>query len=330
MFTISSLAFSRLLNTEFVAYFIQFQKSLNEFNYSGDTPIVTDSVVTQFDNKLVELTDKVYAPRKKSYTVELANADAARCAIYRRLIYKLKGVLSPGSNTAILACAETVKAEILSGYDLSVLRLPYQERTAVIKGFLYDLTNKLDSSARMALVLQSDMDALDNANENFIAAYQTKLSTRYVDSSKTTLILRAEMIDIYTAVKALIEVAANDDTNANTASAQEFVDVANIHIAEVAVRLKARLSGTTVTTSVTDEETGVITKTSVHPDGTTHFYVIQPDGSYKVTYVDLDNNVTVTYYNAAGEETDEAGNVLNPSQADAAADAAAASGNPVA
>ena len=240
MFLINSFSISKLNNAEITGYYINVQKAIT----SGDTPnLGLSEVLPAYSAKLQQLIDQVYTTTGSEYTAAMLAADVKRDQTYKRIRLRLQMVDVAEDNAAIKAVKDVVKTHLLAKYGAKVPQLPYQEESAIIQGFLYDLQDKLGSDGMTALGLTEDVTALDDANTAFITAYNARATERAEGDTGLTLKLRQEMFAIYQQVCFIVQYLANstDEENAAKATAcQAFIAVLNVLLADVRKRYNQR------------------------------------------------------------------------------------------
>ena len=240
MFLINSFSISKLNNAEITGYYINVQKAIT----SGDTPnLGLSEVLPAYSAKLQQLIDQVYTTTGSEYTAAMLAADVKRDQTYKRIRLRLQMVDVAEDNAAIKAVKDVVKTHLLAKYGAKVPQLPYQEESAIIQGFLYDLQDKLGSDGMTALGLTEDVTALDDANTAFITAYNARATERAEGDTGLTLKLRQEMFAIYQQVCFIVQYLANstDEENAAKADAcQAFIAVLNVLLADVRKRYNQR------------------------------------------------------------------------------------------
>ena len=240
MFLINSFSISKLNNAEITGYYINVQKAIT----SGDTPnLGLSEVLPAYSAKLQQLIDQVYTTTGSEYTAAMLAADVKRDQTYKRIRLRLQMVDVAEDNAAIKAVKDVVKTHLLAKYGAKVPQLPYQEESAIIQGFIYDLHDKLGNDGMTALGLTEDVTALDDANTAFITAYNARSVERAEGDTGLTLKLRQEMFAIYQQVCFIVQYLANstDEENAAKAEAcQAFIAVLNVLLADVRKRYNQR------------------------------------------------------------------------------------------
>ena len=252
MFLINSFSISKLNNAEITGYYINVQKAIT----SGDTPnLGLSEVLPAYSAKLQQLIDQVYTTTGSEYTAAMLAADVKRDQTYKRIRLRLQMVDVAEDNAAIKAVKDVVKTHLLAKYGAKVPQLPYQEESAIIQGFIYDLHDKLGNDGMAALGLTEDVTALDDANTAFITAYNARSVERAEGDTGLTTKLRQEMFAIYQQVCFIVQYLANstDEENAAKAEAcQAFIAVLNVLLADVRKRYNQRTNNG----STEDDEEG--------------------------------------------------------------------------
>ena len=245
MFTINSFSISKLNNAEVTGFYINVQKAIT----TGDpTKLGLTEVMPNFGSTLQKLIDQVYTTTGSEFTASMLNADVKRDQTYKRIRLRLQMVEVAEDNPAIKAVKDVVKAHLLSKYTSKVPQLPYQEESAILRGFIFDLNDKLGEDGIAALGLADDLTALEDANNAFIAAYNSRATERAEGDTGLTVKLRQEMYALYQQVCFITQYLANSTETANAEKAtacQAFIAVLNVLLSDAKKRYNQRISNGT-------------------------------------------------------------------------------------
>lgn len=241
MILINSFSISRLNNAEITGFFINVEKLIND----ADTEKlgVAESTITAYSQTLLKLIDQVYTTTGSAYTAEMKAADEKRDLIFKRIRLKLQAVDVAEEGSPLLDVADVVRVELLAKYNGRVPQMPYQEETAIIKGFLHDLRTKLDSDAQEMLSIDGDMFALEEANNAFVTAYTSRSGERAEGDTGLTIRLRNEMTDLFTSICLATQFFANSTDPAHSAKLAEceaFIKKVNVELIDSKRRFDAR------------------------------------------------------------------------------------------
>jgi hypothetical protein len=248
MFTINPFSISKLNNAEYTGLMINIQKAITT---NDPTKLGLVEVLPNFGTTLQKLIDQVYTTSGSEFTAAMLNADDKRDQTYKRIRLRLQMVEVAEDNPAIKAVKDVVKAHLLSKYTSKVPQLPYQEESAILRGFIFDLNDKLGEDGIAALGIADDMTALEDANNAFIAAYNSRATERAEGDTGLTVKLRQEMYALYQQVCFVTQYLANSTETANAEKAtacQAFIAVLNVLLADAKKRYNQR------TNNGTDEE----------------------------------------------------------------------------
>ena len=190
MFTINTFSISKLNNAEVTGFYINVQKAITTADASK---LGLSEVMTPYGTTLEKLIDQVYTTTGSEFTAAMLEADVKRDQTYKRIRLRLQMVEVAEDNPSIKAVKDVVKTHLLAKYTSKVPQLPYQEESAILQGFIYDLNDKLGSNGINALGISDDMAALEDANDSFIAAYNQRATERAEGDTGLTLKLRQEM-----------------------------------------------------------------------------------------------------------------------------------------
>lgn len=243
MFSINSnFSISRLNNAEITAFYINLQKAITT---NDPSKLGVVGILPAFGSKLQELIDRVYVSQGSEFTAAMKAADDRRCLIFRRIRLRLQMVEVAEQNEALLAIQDVVRTHLLSKYVATVTSKAYQERTSILQGFILDLNEKLGDSGIATLGLAEDITALEDANNEFIAAYAQRTAEKAEGNMGVTLRLRDEMYDIYLQMIYTVQYLANSTDEANaekTTACQAFIAHVNVLLSDAKKRLEQRLS----------------------------------------------------------------------------------------
>ncbi len=245
MFTINPFSISKLNNAEYTGLMINIQKAIIT---ADPTKLGLAEVLPNFGTTLQKLIDQVYTTSGSEFTAAMLNADDKRDQTYKRIRLRLQMVEVAEDNPAIKAVKDVVKAHLLSKYTSKVPQLPYQEESAILRGFIYDINDKLGDDGIEALGIGDDLSALEDANNAFIAAYNQRATERAEGDTGLTVKLRQEMYALYQQVCFVTQYLANSTETANAEKAtacQGFIAVLNVLLADAKKRYNQRTNNGT-------------------------------------------------------------------------------------
>ena len=241
MFTINSFSISKLNNAEITAFFINLQRAMGAPETLG-----VGAINEPYTTTLQKLIDQVYITSGSEHTAAMQAADKKRDRIYKRIRLRLQLVDLADDNAVLSAIRDVVRTHLLDKYGASVPQLPYQEETAILKGFLYDINQKLEESDMEALGIAEDVALLEQANNDFITAYNNRSAARAEGDKGVTVKLRGEMCALYQQICFTTQYLANstEEANADKATAcQTFIGVLNVLLEEAKRRYNQRING---------------------------------------------------------------------------------------
>ena len=242
MFTINTFSISKLNNAEVTGFYINVQKAITT---NDPTKLGLTEVLPNFGTTLQKLIDQVYTTTGSEFTAAMLEADVKRDQTYKRIRLRLQMVEVAEDNPAIKAVKDVVKTHLLAKYTSKVPQLPYQEESAILSGFIFDLNDKLGDEGIAALGIGEDMSALEDANNAFIAAYNSRATERAEGDTGLTLKLRQEMYALYQQVCYCVLFLANSTLTENAekaAACQAFIAVLNVLLADAKKRYNQRTS----------------------------------------------------------------------------------------
>ena len=242
MFTINSFSISKLNNAEVTGFYINVQKAITT---NDPTKLGLVEVLPNFGTTLQKLIDQVYTTTGSEYTAAMLETDLKRDQTYKRIRLRLQMVEVAEDSAAIKAVKDVVKTHLLAKYTSKVPQLPYQEESAILQGFIFDLNDKLGDDGIAALGITDDLQALEDANNEFIAAYNSRATERAEGDTGLTLKLRQEMYALYQQICFITQYLANSTDTANAekaAACQAFIAVLNVLLADAKKRYNQRIS----------------------------------------------------------------------------------------
>ena len=242
MFTINSFSISKLNNAEVTGFYINLQKAITT---NDPTKLGLIEVLPNFGTTLQKLIDQVYTTTGSEYTAAMLETDLKRDQTYKRIRLRLQMVEVAEDSAAIKAVKDVVKTHLLAKYTSKVPQLPYQEESAILQGFIFDLEDKLGDAGITALGITDDMAALEEANNAFISAYNQRATERAEGDTGLTLKLRQEMYALYQQICYSVQFLANSTLTENAEKAtvcQAFIAVLNVLLADVKKRYNQRIS----------------------------------------------------------------------------------------
>ena len=242
MYTINSFSISKLNNAEVTGFYINVQKAVST---SDTAKLGLTEVMPAYADTLQKLIDQVYTTTGSEFTAAMLEADVKRDQTYKRIRLRLQMVEVAEDSPAIKAVKDVVKTHLLAKYTSKVPQLPYQEESAILQGFLFDLEDKLGDEGMTALGISDDMAALEEANNAFISAYNQRATERAEGDTGLTLKLRQEMYALYQQICYSVLFLANSTLTENAEKAtvcQAFIAVLNVLLADVKKRYNQRIS----------------------------------------------------------------------------------------
>ncbi len=242
MFTINTFSISKLNNAEFTGFMINLQKAITT---NDPTKLGLIEVLPNFGTTLQKLIDQVYTTTGSEYTAAMLETDLKRDQTYKRIRLRLQMVEVAEDSAAIKAVKDVVKTHLLAKYTSKVPQLPYQEESAILQGFIFDLNDKLGDDGIAALGITEDLQALEDANNEFIAAYNSRATERAAGDTGLTLKLRQEMYALYQQICFITQYLANSTETANAEKAtacQTFIGVLNVLLADAKKRYNQRIN----------------------------------------------------------------------------------------
>ncbi len=237
MYLINSFSISRLNNAEITGFLINVQKQISK---STANAIGIDTELnTAYNDALRLLVDQVYTTQGSLHTTAMQEADKKRDVIYKRIRLKLQAVEVAEEGSQLQKIADKVQTFFLSRYGSGVVQKPYQEETAILQGFLFDLHDKLDDDDVELLNIEGDITRLEQANNAFIEAYQLRAAEKAEGDVARTQKLRNELCDYFAQICIILQFYANSSDD-KAAACQDFIKHLNVILADAKYRLDHR------------------------------------------------------------------------------------------
>lgn len=141
------------------------------------------------------------------YTVAIKTAHLARARAFRYIMAVIRNARM-SADPAMVAVWNALKAPILDRYPLSILGGDGQKATAQIRGLILDLRGDCRMQTTR-LSIDSAIDALEAANEQFAGNYISRNTARAEYPVGVMLALRGEVDELYTIISAIVQGQAN-------------------------------------------------------------------------------------------------------------------------
>ena len=244
---INSLPFAQLKNAEHVSFFTNVQVAIEKVG-ATKAGLTEAQMKTYKDAVLVEQ-DIVNHSTGSIYTPEMKALDEERDRLYRLIRLKLQAVTLASPDDEVAQYATTVDKYILTKYGLEVCGAPYQEESALIRGFLLDIKNLIPEEGIEAMGISSELAALTTANDSFADQYNERVTEKSGSTTEATRKARAATEELYHIIGLSLEYKANTDPGSEAGMACDgLVAVVNELIKDARLRLNMRLG------KVTEEE----------------------------------------------------------------------------
>ena len=244
MVSINTFSISKLNNAEFTGFFLNLQKAMSDVDAAL---LGVQQLLPSYNTTLQKLIDQVYTTTGSEFTQAMLDADVKRDQTYKRIRLRLQMVDVAEDNAAIKAVKDVVKSHLLAKYTAKVPQLPYQEESAILKGFILDIRSKLGEEGIAALGLNEDLNALELVNTAFIDAYNARVSARAEGDRGLTVKIRGEMTAIYMQICFSVQFLANSTSTAEAdagkaEACQAFIAVLNVLLDDAKRRYNQRIA----------------------------------------------------------------------------------------
>ena len=233
-----SFSISRLNNPEFSAFIGNFLKLLSASDLASLG--MTQQDVAAIEAEAKRLTDQVYTTTGSEHTASMQAADLARDTIFKRIRLKLQAVEVAEEGSELLKLADKVRVNFLSKYGANIPQKAYQEETAILKGFLLDLNDKLTEDEQEMLGVTGDIMKLEKANNDFQKAYHDRTGERAEGDTGLTAQLRTSLGNLYDRAMLTIVYLANGSDEAKATASTTFVKNLNVILSDAKKRLEQR------------------------------------------------------------------------------------------
>ena len=246
------LTFAQLKNAEHVAFFnnvaIELEKKTSE---SLEIPVQN---FVNFRAAVNAEQDIVNRSMASVYTADMEAMDIERDRLFHLIRLKLQACLYATKGSAVGDLSESVKKNLLNKYGTEVAGMAYQEESALLRGFILDVTNFFSEEQIKTLGISDDLSDLQAANENFMDFYNQRANERSLATAELTKKLRTDTEELYHLVALHLEYKANSDkTEVGVACGESLAVIAQI-VKDANKRLNQRLGHTQSESPDTPEE----------------------------------------------------------------------------
>ena len=247
MQSISTLPFAQLKNAEHVAFFNNVPIELEK--KTAESLGLTANQLTAYRNAVDAEQDIVNRSMASIYTAEMEAMDAERDRLYRLIRLKLQACLLANAGSVQAKLAESVEKNLLNKYGNDIVGMAYQEETALLRGFILDVTNFFDEDQIETLGITSALVDLQTANDSFSNQYNERATERSYSTAELTKKLRAATEELYRLLALHLEFKANTAVSDDISVAcGESLAVINQIVKDARQRLNARLGKNPETT----------------------------------------------------------------------------------
>lgn len=253
--TITAIQVGNFKNAEHVQFHTNVR---NEINVAGaETMGLPQAVYMPYLQAIAKEQDIVNRAQASVYTKDMEVQDAIRSQNFRLVRRKLDLVNYMADSSAVAALRDIVNIALLGKYSTDVARLPYQEKSATITGFVQDCRTLLTSAQVKSLGIDDDLDELEANNQRFGQLYQERVDERAQAELALTATLRSATDNAYKLIVVTINGLANLVDPSKTEqieTTRACVDRINQIIKEAKQTLNARLGKTNDVQLINGEE----------------------------------------------------------------------------
>lgn len=237
---ISTLSFAQLKNAEHVSFFTNVQVAIEKVG--ADKAGITEAQMKAYKDAVLVEQDIVNHSTGSIYTPELKALDDERGRLYRLIRLKLQAVTLALPSSEVAQYATSVDKYILTKYGLEVPSAPYQEESALIRGFILDMKNLFPDDVLGAMDVAADLASLGATNDNFADMYNERVTEKSGSTTEFTRKARTATEEIFHLIGLHLEYKANIDADSEAGAACEsLVAVINELIKDARLRLNVRL-----------------------------------------------------------------------------------------
>ena len=243
--TIVAITLVNMKNAEHV----QFHTNVsNVITNAGTEEIgLSDTVFNAYRAAITAEQDIVNRTQASTFTKDMEVADAERTQQFRFIRRKLELVNFASASDPLAKLQNIVNIALLGKYSGEVARLPYQEKTANITGFIQDCRTLLTEQQLATLTIDGDLEMLQMANKKFTQLYHDRIDERTATETSLTDKLRAETDSAYKLLVVTLNGLANlvdPAKQTQTEVCRTCVDAINQVIKEAKQTLNNRLGKT--------------------------------------------------------------------------------------
>jgi len=240
METISTLDFSKLKNAEHVSFFNNVVVAIEK---AVPTKVgLTTERLLSFKNIVDTEQDIVNSTTASTYTTEMKAMDEERDRLFRLIRLKLEAVTFASKDSDVVQFATTVEKYLLAKYGIEIIKMAYQEESAVLRGFILDLKARFDEDAMDAMGITSTLEELEYANNQFIDQYNERVNEKSVAVAENTKKCRKASEDAFDMLSLMFEFKGNTEPETEVGKAcLSMIAVINTLIKDARTRLNVRL-----------------------------------------------------------------------------------------
>ena len=237
---INSFSFAQLKNAEHVSFFTNVQVAIEKVG--AEVAGIAKAQMDAYKAAVLVEQDIVNHSTGSVYTPEMKALDEERDRLFRLIRLKLQAVTLASAGSEIAQYATTVDKYILTKYGLEVATAPYQEESALIRGFILDVKNMFPEDALTTMGIASDLAALESANDSFADQYNERVTEKSGSTTEATRKARSETEELFHLIGLTLEYKANTDPASDMGVACDgLVAVINELIKDARLRLNMRL-----------------------------------------------------------------------------------------
>lgn len=165
------------------------------------------ALVESYRKKITDEQTLVNRTFVSPYTAAIQAAHRTRARMFRYIMAVIRNARM-SADPAVVAVWSALRAPILDRYPLSILGGDGQKATAQIRGLILDLRGDYRMQTAK-LLIDSAIDALETANEQFAGNYISRNTARAEYPVGVMLTLRGEVDELYTVISAIVQGQAN-------------------------------------------------------------------------------------------------------------------------
>lgn len=213
MLKVSTLSFGHLRNAEHVSFMTNVLVTIEKVG--AESLGLTAQQVSTFSDAINQEQDIVNRSQASVYTKEMQAIDLERDRVFRLIRYRLESCVLVGDDHELAEHRSSILTNILAKYGIDVSSKPYQDETALLRGFILDLKTLFQPAVLTKMNISAEIEELEMYNEQFTRQYNERATERSGTETAFSLKLRGETEELYRHLILHFEFKANNEPDSD-------------------------------------------------------------------------------------------------------------------